>query len=133
MAPSSTLTHSPSEQLLAPKTAKMKAFTTTPLAGFLRKHRHSHNNIQVLSNHDVHPLHVASVEPKATHNITAARKHIFDAVWTTGVWTFADKGLPRACPKITTPLKNDRLNPGDKTIGKIVTSVWTPLRAGTWR
>ena len=94
MVPSSKLTQSPSEQSLAPTPAKMKAFTTTPLAGFLRKHRHFDNNLQVLSNHDGHPLHVASTEPKATHNITAARKHIFDAVWTTGVWTFADKGMP---------------------------------------
>ena len=109
MAPSSTLTLSP----LKPTLARTKTFTVTPLAGFLRKHRHLDENLQALSNHDGHLLHIAPVEPRAAHNITAARKHILDAVWITGGWIFADRGYQRACPEITTPLNDDRLNPDE--------------------
>ncbi|GAA1418441.1 hypothetical protein GCM10009615_04640 [Corynebacterium durum] len=54
-------------------------------------------NLQVLSNWGGRPLlYIAPVEPRATHDITAAKKHIFDVAWATGLWIFADKGYQGA-------------------------------------
>lgn len=47
----------------------------------------------------------------ATHDITAAKKRIFDAVWPTGLWVFADKGYKVAGSRVKTPLKEKQPKP----------------------
>lgn len=55
---------------------------------------------------------------------------IFDAVWTTSLWLFTDKGYEGAGPRIKTPPKDNRLNPDDETIGEIITGIRAPTEDG---
>ena len=55
----------------------------------------SATHLQVLSNKDGRPLYIVPVELGATHDITAAEKHIFDAVGATRLWFFAEISLSR--------------------------------------
>ena len=93
---------------------------------FSGKYRHFGGNLQALSNRDGRPLYIAPFEPEATYDITAARQHIFNAVWATSLWIFADKGYQGTGPRIKTPPEGDRLNPDDDIIGEIITGVRAP-------
>lgn len=97
---------------------------------FSGKHWCFGGNLQVLSNRDGRPLYIAPVAPGATHDSTAAEKHIFAAVWATGLWIFADKGYQGAGPRVKTPPKGNRLNPGDETIREIITDIRAPTEGG---
>lgn len=109
----------------------MKKHTTTGSIGwFSGKHHCFGGNIQVLSNRHGRPLYIAPVEPGATHDIMAARAHIFDHVWTTQLWVFGDKGYQGAGPRIKTPPKGDHLHPNDETIGEIITGIRAPTEGG---
>ena len=48
-------------------------------------------SLKALSNYNWSPLYATPVEPRTTHDITAAKTHIFDAMWATGLWIFGDK------------------------------------------
>ena len=92
-----TLTLLPSEKSPA-ATPPMTGETIYATVGwFSGRHWCFGGNLQVLSNWGGRPLlYIAPVEPRATHDITAAKKHIFDVAWATGLWIFADKGYQGA-------------------------------------
>ncbi|MDR7353838.1 Transposase DDE domain protein [Corynebacterium felinum] len=73
------------------------------------KHKAFGGNVQVLTDESGYPLWVSSVSPGSTHDITAAREHVLDAISTVDICVLADKGYIGAGHNVHTPIRGRNL------------------------
>jgi hypothetical protein len=74
------------------------------------KHKRHGVNVQVLADVAGRLICAPSALPGSTHDLTAARTHgLIDALTSTGVMTFADKGYQGAGGTVWTPFKRRRI------------------------
>ena len=76
------------------------------------KHRRHGVNVQVIADPAGRLIWASAAVPGATHDLTAARTHgILQALTSTKVMTFADKGYQGAGGSVRTPFKRHRYRP----------------------
>ncbi|MDO4762389.1 MAG: transposase family protein [Corynebacterium sp.] len=73
------------------------------------KHKAFGGNVQVLTDESGYPLWVSPVSPGSTHDITAAREHVLDAISTVNISILADKGYIGAGHNVHTPIRGRNL------------------------
>ncbi len=72
------------------------------------KHKHHGGNVQVVCDPDGRPLWVSPVEPGATHDLSAARRHVLPVLYPAaarGLPVLADKGYTGAGAGIRVPVR----------------------------
>ncbi len=79
------------------------------------KHKRHGGNVQVICDPDGRPMWVSPVEPGATHDLTAARRHVLPALYPTaarGLPVLADKGYIGAGAGVRVPVRRPREGQG---------------------
>jgi hypothetical protein len=93
------------------------------------KHKRHGGNIQVLTGPTGYPEWVSEVEPGSTHDITAAREHVFLPLYpasAAGLPTLTDKGYAGAGFGIIVPTKGANLAPDNQTRNALISAPHAP-------
>jgi hypothetical protein len=94
------------------------------------KHKRHGVNVQVIADAAGRLVWASPALPGAAHDLSAARAHgIIDALSSTGVMTFADKGYQGAGGSVRTPFKRHRYRPKLSRRQRAVNRGHAPLRA----
>ncbi|WP_047893954.1 IS5/IS1182 family transposase, partial [Micromonospora sp. RV43] len=87
-------------------------------------------NVQVIADAAGRLVWASAALPASTHDLTAARTHgIIDALASTDVMTFADKGYQGAPGSVRTPFKRRRFRPKLSRRQKAVNRAHAKIRA----
>ncbi|SCF24395.1 Helix-turn-helix of DDE superfamily endonuclease [Micromonospora matsumotoense] len=94
------------------------------------KHRRHGVNVQVIADAAGRLVGASATLPGATHDLTAARAHgIIDALTSSNVMTFADKGYQGAHGSVRTPFERRRFRPKLSRRQKAVNRAHAKIRA----
>jgi DDE superfamily endonuclease len=97
---------------------------------YSEKHKRHGVNVQVIADAAGRLIWVSPALPGSVHDLTAARTHhIIDALTSTEVMTFADKGYQGARGSVRTPFKRRRFRPKLSRRQKAVNRAHAKIRA----